>query len=146
MAVLRELWAWREQEAIAANKPPYFVLSHERLVGIAAAAPRSRTCPSLVPHQFTSKRAASFLNALESGLGTAPANYPMARRSSGVRLTKEQQERFGQLKELRDRRALELDLDPTIIASKGDLVFLARYRDPGRTDLMPWQKHLLALG
>src|SRR5207245_4959815 len=38
LAVLRELWRWRESEAVAANKPPYFVLSHEGLVAIASAA------------------------------------------------------------------------------------------------------------
>jgi len=38
LAVLREIWRWREKEAISANKPPYFVLSHEALVDISAAA------------------------------------------------------------------------------------------------------------
>ena len=28
LAVLRELWQWREGEAIAANKPPYFILKY----------------------------------------------------------------------------------------------------------------------
>ncbi|MBI3414929.1 MAG: ribonuclease D [Verrucomicrobia bacterium] len=42
LAVLRELWHWREREAVAANKPPFFVLSHEQLVAIAAAASHSR--------------------------------------------------------------------------------------------------------
>src|SRR6267378_8418552 len=28
LAVLRELWQWREGEAISANRPPYFVISH----------------------------------------------------------------------------------------------------------------------
>jgi len=38
LAVLRELWQWREQEAIAYCRPPFFVLSHERMVDIAEAA------------------------------------------------------------------------------------------------------------
>src|ERR1043166_9158146 len=42
LAVLRELWQWRETEAIAANRPPFFILSHESLVDIAAAAATRR--------------------------------------------------------------------------------------------------------
>src|SRR6185369_9911490 len=37
LAVLRELWRWRENEAVGANRPPYFILSHEVLIEIAAA-------------------------------------------------------------------------------------------------------------
>ncbi|HET7623933.1 MAG TPA: ribonuclease D, partial [Verrucomicrobiae bacterium] len=37
LAILRELWQWRETEAIGGNRPPFFVMSHETLVAIAAA-------------------------------------------------------------------------------------------------------------
>jgi ribonuclease D len=42
LAVLREIWHWREQEALAANRPPFFVLSHETLIEIAAARHQKR--------------------------------------------------------------------------------------------------------
>ncbi|HXG46551.1 MAG TPA: ribonuclease D, partial [Methylomirabilota bacterium] len=48
LAVLRELWHWREKEAIAANKPPYFVLSPETMVHLAAAAETARPADSLI--------------------------------------------------------------------------------------------------
>jgi ribonuclease D len=146
MAMLRELWNWREKEAIAANKPPYFVLSHERLVALAASAARLSSCDNLLPNHFSSKRTATLRSAMERGLKVPTGEYPVARRSSGVRLTREQQERFAQLKEVRDRRAAELGLDPTVIGSKADLISVARHRDPAKADLMEWQKHLLALG
>ena len=48
LAVLRELWHWREREAVAANRPPFFVLSHEKLVecrhGRRAASRLNRCC------------------------------------------------------------------------------------------------------
>src|SRR5262249_32737581 len=31
LTILRELWHWREAEALGANKPPFFVLSHQAL-------------------------------------------------------------------------------------------------------------------
>jgi len=47
LAVLREIWQWRETEAIAANRPPFFILSHEKMVELAGAAghrPSNRCC------------------------------------------------------------------------------------------------------
>src|SRR5207249_2885646 len=38
LAVLRELWKWRESEAQRTNRPPYFILSHELLTAISVAA------------------------------------------------------------------------------------------------------------
>ena len=38
LSAVRELWRWREREAIAANRPPFFVLSHETLIAIAVAS------------------------------------------------------------------------------------------------------------
>src|SRR5436190_12805368 len=42
LAILREVWQWRETEAVAANKPPFFVLSHSALVEIAGASATGR--------------------------------------------------------------------------------------------------------
>src|SRR5205823_3230877 len=49
LAVLRELWQWRETEARDANKPPFFVVSHQVLVEIAAAAATARPIEPFVP-------------------------------------------------------------------------------------------------
>jgi ribonuclease D len=37
LAVLREIWKWREGEATNADRPPYFVLRHQTLLDVAAA-------------------------------------------------------------------------------------------------------------
>src|SRR5437588_10757422 len=31
LAILRELWRWRETEAVAAHRPPVFVVTHENM-------------------------------------------------------------------------------------------------------------------
>src|SRR5213075_1452186 len=56
LAVLRELWQWRESEAIAANKPNFFVLSHQILVDIAAAAATDRPVEGLLPRHLSDRR------------------------------------------------------------------------------------------
>jgi ribonuclease D len=145
LAILRELWQWREAEAIAANKPPYFVFSHERLLALSAAAARGRPTHGLVPHNVPAKRAARLALALQRGLRTSPAQFPQPRRPRGVRLTRDQQRVFDHAKRLRDRRAEELGLDPTVIATKSQLMLLARNGELSQNHLMKWQRELLDL-
>jgi ribonuclease D len=143
LAVLRELWHWRESEARASRKPPYFVLSHEKLIALAVAALRHREIHSLIPRSLPSARAASLIVAVERGLRMPPAQYPKPRRSTGVRLTREQQRRFDELKLIRDQRAEELGLDSSVIASKADLITLVKDGAKGDGTLMRWQMRLL---
>lgn len=145
MAVLVELWRWREEEALAANRPPYFVLSHETLVALAAAVSQGRPAQHLIPHHLPAKRAVRLREAIQRGLQVPPSAYPQPRRAVGVRLNKEQQIRFDHLKRVRDRQAQTLDLDPTVIASKADLVRLAQHHQQD-AEMMGWQRHLLGLG
>ena len=105
LAVLRELWRWREAEAVAANKPPFFVMNHDALVGIAAAAAASQPIepflpwsmpsrgaslcpPTAIPRFFaTSAVASPRTNAAaspncRSGVMAMPLNSALTRRSS----------------------------------------------------------------
>jgi hypothetical protein len=47
------------------------------------------------------------------------------------------------LERRRDQRATELDIDPTLIASRSTLMDLARDWDKYRAGLMSWQRALL---
>jgi ribonuclease D len=144
LAILRELWHWREQEAIQKNKPPYFIFSHEMLVSVSVAASAGRPVEPLLPRRFSEWRKSRFAIALERGLNQPPAEHPHLRRISGPRLGKHEQGRFDSLKILRDRRGAELGIDPTLIASRSTLVALASDWDAGGKGLMAWQRELLA--
>lgn len=142
LAVLRELWQWREEEAIASNTPPYFILSHELLIAISTAATQGREVEHLLPARLPAKRRARLLIALRRGLQRPASEHPERRRSNGQRLTPVEQSRFDALKERRDKQAARLQIDPTLIASRATLVRLAR---ASATDyeLMRWQRELL---
>lgn len=145
MAVVRELWRWREEEAVAVNKPPYFVLSHETLVALSDAASQGRSAQDLIPRYVPPRRAARLRDAIDRGLHVPPAQHPRPRRSVGVRLTQAQQNRFEELKRTRDARAESLGLDPTVLASKADLISLAKDPRDG-VELMGWQRTVLGVG
>ena len=143
LAVLRELWHWREAEAIAANRPPFFVLSHETLLKVAAAAATQRPADSLLPKHLSDRRRGGIAKAIARGLAVPSEHQPKLPRPSGRRPTEAERRRFLELQKRRDARALELDLDPTLIASRGTLSDLARSWDTHAPKLMKWQRELL---
>ncbi|MBM3834714.1 MAG: ribonuclease D [Verrucomicrobia bacterium] len=142
LAVLRELWRWREEAAVQKNRPPYFILSHELLVSISAAATLNRPVEPLLPAHYSVKCKARFTAALERALKLPASAHPSLRRSSGVRLGRKEIGRFDSLKLLRDRRAAELQIDPTLIASRSTLVALAVDWEKNQSILMSWQREL----
>jgi ribonuclease D len=128
LAVLRELWRWRETEATAANRPPFFVLSHESL---------------FLPRNFSDRRRATLMKAVEQGLAVTPDKFPKLLQRINHRPSEAERKRFMELQKRRDAQAQQLAIDPTIIASRGTLSDLARNWDKYAAELMNWQRELL---
>jgi ribonuclease D len=140
LAVLRALWQWRETEALADCRPPYFIVSHERLVELAAAAQRLGRFEPKVAGRLDAGRACSLRRAAEAALATVPATWPQplprarsSRRAGGPRVDR--------LRQRRDRVAKELGLDPAVVASRAVLERLAA--DPDDPGVMEWQRTIL---
>ncbi len=145
MAVLQKLWLWREQEAIASNRPPYFILPHEILVQLAEEAERYPDRHPRVPRFLTSRRKAGAQMALEDGLGVPDDECPRPLARRGRRASDQDMQRFEKLKQRRDEQAAKLQLDPTLIASKAELMALAQDDEEATAALMFWQRELLGL-
>lgn len=144
LAVLREIWKWREHEAIAANKPPFFILSHETLVDLAAAAAAGGDFHALLPRHLYERRRASLIKAVHHGLSISPEHQPRILRSTGRRPNEAERKRFLELQKRRDARASELEIDATLIASRATLSDLAHDWEKEAPELMRWQRDLLA--
>jgi ribonuclease D len=144
LAVLREIWQWREGEAVAANKPPFFVLSHDALVAIAAAAAAGRPVDALVPKHVSERRRCGLAKAIARALGIPSEDHPKILRAVGRKPNEAQRKRFLELQKHRDARAVELGIDPTLIASRATLSDLAHNWEVHGPDLMNWQKELLS--
>jgi ribonuclease D len=143
LAILRELWRWRENEAIAANRPPFFVLSHETLVDAAAAAATQRPVEPLLPRNMSERRRNGVAKAIAEGLAVSSDKYPKILQRTNHRPTEAERKRFMELQKFRDAHAHELGIDPTLIASRGTLSDLARNWDKHAGELMNWQRELL---
>jgi ribonuclease D len=141
LAVLRSLWNWREKEAIQANRPPYFVLAPEIMVTMASLAANGGEFAAAIPAFLTPRRRKGVMHAVAEGLEVQDKPSPLRRK--GHRLGESQKRRLTELERRRNRRAEELGIDPTIVASRATMVALAADWAKHVKDLLPWQRELM---
>lgn len=142
LAVLRELWHWREKEAVTWRRPPFYVLSHERMADIAAAAASHQPIDQILPPRMSPRRRQTLHQAVKTGLSVPPGQQPEILRHEFRRPNAAEVRRFRELQKCRDARAHELGIDPTLIAPKAMLGNLARDWDQHSQELMIWQRNL----
>ncbi len=143
LAILRELWQWREKEAVAANRPPFFVMSHDALVKIAAAAALAQPIEPFLPRHISERRRGGLTKAVAHGQRLPPERHPKILRHITRRPSEGERRRFTDLQKRRDAHAAALGIDPTMIASRGTLSDLAYDWDKHAPELMTWQRELL---
>lgn len=143
-AVARELWHWREAEATALNRPPFFLLAHDTLLDLADAATSDRPVEPLIPKRYPPHRKHSIRKAIEAGLQIPVDEWPMPRRHRGRPLTMRQKEELERLRVHRDAEATRLGLNPSLVASKATLTQLAKDWEGSQELLLNWQRSILA--
>jgi len=143
LAILRELWKWREKEAVAANKPPFFVLNHDVLLRLAHEAERIKNFEKLLPPKMSPRRKEAIINVIGHAQNIPDTELPKKRIHVLYQPTLVEQKRFNALRQIRDKRAAELQIDPTLIASRSMLVLLSQDWEKYKCDLMRWQRELL---
>ena len=143
LAVLRELWRWREREAIAANRPPFFVVAHEKLVELSATVAERKPVEHLIPPRMHPRRRETLQAAIRTAMSVPPERYPDKIRHRSQRPTEAEFRRFREIEVRRDQNAHKLGLDPTLIAPKSVLGDLARDWEKYAAGLMKWQRELL---
>ncbi len=140
LAIVRELWHWREKEAVASNKPPYFILQPDVMLGMSIAAMEGKSVEPFIPKRFSPRRQSSLVKAVQRGLQSP--DKPQILRTAHYRQSADEKRRYHELEKKRNRRAHELGIDPTIIASRAALVQLAR-DGTDENELMKWQSEQL---
>jgi ribonuclease D len=147
LCVLHELWHWREAQAERIDTPPFKVIGSDTLLHLASAADHGEAAAAFDSLNLGKRERLrpSLEAALRAGLERDPATLPRRRHSSSDRqpLTPSEQDRQDRIREFRDIAARNLNLDPTLIASRSQLALLAR--EPGKLDelLLGWQAALL---
>ncbi len=143
---LRALWHWRDSECKILDRPAFKFLGNAELLKMAEALENGRE-PKL-PHYIRSQPAARLKEAMAVAAQVDSSEYPVKRkRGNGLRLDIDEK-RFDALRSHRNKVASELNVEPTMIATRIVLEKLASSNLDEETKLegiMSWQRELLGL-
>ena len=97
------------------------------------------------PAKLSNRRFKSLHDAVGQALELPTEEWPETPRTVRRRITQREKLFYESLKTLRDRQAKELNIDPTLIASRSTLVRLSLEDGEERNQVLPWQRELLNL-
>lgn len=141
LAIQKAIWYWREAEAIKSKRPVYFIMKPDTMIQISISAAANKDYKKLIP-QYSHDKLARLLKTIEETLQLSPQKYPMKTKKEHQRFSPAQQELLEKFTRKRDQQAKQLHIDPTLIASRSDLVDFVR--NPDTIHLTQWQKDILA--
>ncbi len=143
LAYLRAFWHWRNGEAERLNRPVFKVMSNDMILDFVHACVAG-TEPKL-PERFPPNVLKRFQKARAEVDAIPATEWP--KRRVGIRTPKstETDKKFEELRKVRDTIATDLDLDPSLIASRTALEQLAIFPEKVDEYLLQWQKGLLGL-
>ena len=154
LALVRELWHWREREAIKANRPPFKIMGNQRIVELAIWASEHRKTslrrgPKL-PRHCTGQRFKALEKAVHKALSLPESEWPDHRKPKPqIESVPDFKPQMRLLREECARIAGELGIDPAVIASRATLAAVVRNRPRTEKEtmalssMMRWQVKLL---
>ncbi|HEX6104583.1 MAG TPA: HRDC domain-containing protein [Gemmatimonadales bacterium] len=129
LAILRELWEWREGMAQRADRATFRVLNNEPMLLMArqppADLPALRTVPGLGGEQIE-RRGKEILAAVRRGLELPDQDLPRLERPPRRAHDPAYEARLERLKAVRNKLAAEYELAPGVLCPNGTLETIAR--------------------
>ncbi len=153
LAILRELWQWRDGEARGWDRPSFMVCNNDKLHALvtwARAHPHGdlNHGPEL-PRRWPPRRYKSLCVALTRAWDMTAAEWPSPPpRPARVRHDHLFPDRFEAIRQVRDAVAREIGLEPSLLAPKSQIEAVARQNPKSPEELatverwLPWQTEL----
>jgi ribonuclease D len=138
LAILRELVLWRDDVAREKDRATFRVAGNEALLETARRAPRTREDLAAIkgmPRGMAERQGEALLAAIERGLAVADDKLPRFPRAPRWDRDPDFEQRVNRLREVRERVARELDLDPGFLISRERLEVVARRKPASLEDL-----------
>lgn len=132
LALLRELWGWREAVARERDQAAFRIIGSEYLVSLAAKAVAAGTggIPAglRLPRNITGALREGLEAAIARALALPPEAWPVLPERDRPPQDPTLGPRVARLREVRDAAAKNLDLDPALVAPKAALMAIAAAR------------------
>jgi ribonuclease D len=148
LAILRELWEWREAAARRADRATFRILNNEPMLAMAKNAPTELAALKAIPgvsSDQAERRGRDLLAAIRRGLELPEGDLPRLTRPPRRVPDLAYEERLERLKAARNQLAQKYDLAPGVVCPNGTLEAIARL-DPKSaaelgsvTELRRWQ-------
>ena len=146
LAVLRAVWQWREEEAQRRNRPPFFILSPDAMVKTASAAADQGAFMHFLPKRMPEHRKRQLQQIIKGATKLSDSECPQRHKAPPRKhISPTQKKRLNEIQTVRNRTAEDLDIDPTLIASRATMVRLACEAEGIYDDVLPWQLEALKL-
>ncbi len=154
LAVLRELFLFRDTRAAKKDLPRFRVMRNQFLLDLVRARPSTPEELDRVqglPRAFAggSGLGRALLHAVRKGIEAEPFQRPVSEPSGRRRMEPDQEKRLKELLGARDKIAEELELEPSLLGSRKLLTSLLLLKEDGQDwttveGLRRWQKSVLA--
>jgi ribonuclease D len=143
LAVLRELFDWRDQVARRTDKAAFRILNNEPMLLMAKSPPRDLAELKAVRGiggEQVDRRGREILAAVQRGLAVAEADLPRVERSQRRPTDPAYEVRLDQLKVARNMLATQYDLAPGVLCPNGTLEAIARMNPASSEELAQVQE------
>jgi ribonuclease D len=134
LAVLRELYLWRDRQARDMDLPSFKVVDDRTLIQLSRKQPREMRDLALSPWQ-TRRFGAQVLEAIARGMSAPPPQFPTRSHNDGHRPDPLTIERYDRLREWRTQRAAERGVPSDIVLTNEVLMAIARAAPASLEDL-----------
>ncbi|MBA3260790.1 MAG: ribonuclease D [Gemmatimonadales bacterium] len=131
LAVLRELWEWREATARRADRATFRILNNEPMFAMAKQPPADLTALRAIPGisaDQAERRGREILAALKRALEIPEAELPRLERPPRRRPDPAFEARMERLKAVRNQLAAKYDLAPGVLCPNGTLEAIAHVK------------------
>ena len=147
LGIARSLYDWRDGMARAADRPPFKIFGNDLIVEVARAKPGDAEALAQIKGLSPAHRkryAREIMRKVGDALALPEEMLPEKSDARPWLRDKALESRVSKLKDVRDKKAKELKLDPGILAPRHVLTAIATTGDLNQVPAMrDWQKKLL---
>jgi ribonuclease D len=133
LAILRELYEWREAAAQRSDRATFRILNNEPMLTMAKSPPKDLAALKAIPGiggDQAERRGREILAAVQRGLDVPERDLPRIERPPRRAFDPAFEARLERLKAARNQLAARLDLQPGVLCPNGTLEAIARANPP----------------